>query len=499
MKKKATGLTSLPMSDVPGSENVEIKNIKPEDAETANHGGFNQIEPSSFDKTESLSEMELNNLDFNIDDFSQTSQKEVMKSANYIFNITKVSKNMKKELIKLNAALNGLGYKNLVKMAQTFNDLIPSISSAKAEPGKYYLWPEVELVIKVNNSFVGGTFNDTEMNFDVIFSKKNRPIYYGLGIVFQGRKGVDDDRDDDINPKLIPIPQQFINASKTYQDVVDYLLGTKQLKSDETPASAGGSGSNTRSEGVTGDPWERYAKSFGNSTQQIAGLWRSNPPNGYTGDYSSFQRWWSIQNSQGKGSVEKVLETLQNLNTPAPATPPAIPAAPAPAPASATVTVSQPPTQAVVKRRSLATIEFNGQLKNVAPLGSAYGGDTILIDIDSLNTDKPILYLLDNKTGTTTEIGSAQVGRVRQFLGSGAEKVRARRALKSAGVSEGKINAFFEYMGLYRKKVRRDGLFSTLEGRERRDQALTDAGEKLKSASSARQSRLDNLKKKGII
>ena len=50
MRKIATGLTSIPMSSVPGSEDVEINYMSEEDAEAANHGGFNQMRPEGFAK-----------------------------------------------------------------------------------------------------------------------------------------------------------------------------------------------------------------------------------------------------------------------------------------------------------------------------------------------------------------------------------------------------------------------------------------------------------------
>ncbi len=43
MKKLSTGLTSVPMSSVPGDENVEIKTFKDEDAEASNSSGFNRL------------------------------------------------------------------------------------------------------------------------------------------------------------------------------------------------------------------------------------------------------------------------------------------------------------------------------------------------------------------------------------------------------------------------------------------------------------------------
>lgn len=50
MKKKATGLISVPMSNVPGAEDVEVNSMRDEDIEAANHGGFNQMEVGDFAK-----------------------------------------------------------------------------------------------------------------------------------------------------------------------------------------------------------------------------------------------------------------------------------------------------------------------------------------------------------------------------------------------------------------------------------------------------------------
>lgn len=99
MKKKATGLISVPMSNVPGAEDVEINTMRDEDIEAANHGGFNQMEVGDFAK-----DLEFVTL---IDS----------KSANSTTKIIEVNKNMEKELKKLNSALNSLGYNNLIKIA----------------------------------------------------------------------------------------------------------------------------------------------------------------------------------------------------------------------------------------------------------------------------------------------------------------------------------------------------------------------------------------------
>jgi len=548
MKKKATGLTSFPLSNVPGSENSEIHFIEEEDAEASNHGGFNQIGVEGFSKNLEIKQDHKNRFNLigydngsfnsypplakplNVDRTSQhkadpPSETDIFekmkddqilttdeiqdynkkitisnlynfskinkKSANFKINIAKVNKNMKKELIKLNSALNGLGYKNLIKIAQ-YSD-----PTYQADSAFTYFLNNIVLITDVykgdysfpNVDPAHGGVGEVKNFWKSKWNKRekvNKGEYKNF--LLQGKERFITPNDPDSwDDKLIN------EIENRYNEIVDIFP-----KSAETPASAGGSGSAVSTQPVTvprtASGWEKYKKS-GDTEGKIADIWgdpskkRPNKSDGsmYDDTFSSFVTWWKTLQENQKYK-ESVLATLQGLNSPS--------AAP---PAATTVTVTQSPARAVVSRRSLTTIELNGQTKNVAPLGSAYGGDTILIDIDSLNTDKPILYLLDNKTGTTTEMGSAQFGRVRQFLGSGAEKVRARRALTNAGVSEDKINAFFKYMGLYRKSIRRDGPFSTQKGRERRQEALTEAGRKLQTASSARQSRLDNLKKKGII
>ena len=80
-------------------------------------------------------------------------QAKTKKSANYIFNIAKVSKNMKEELIKLNSALNGLGYKDLVKTAETNNGL---------SPGNYYQHKTDGYIVKCVSSYSSGYMYDDE-------------------------------------------------------------------------------------------------------------------------------------------------------------------------------------------------------------------------------------------------------------------------------------------------------------------------------------------------
>ena len=96
MRKLALGLNSIPSGNVPGSENVEVPNLNEEDIESANKTAFNAIEQSGFDKEEGLDKAVI--------------------AYNKVFNY-RLGNKMRNELIKLNKALNGIGYKNLIKIA----------------------------------------------------------------------------------------------------------------------------------------------------------------------------------------------------------------------------------------------------------------------------------------------------------------------------------------------------------------------------------------------
>lgn len=157
---------------------------------------------------------------------------------------------------------------------------------------------------------------------------------------------------------------------------------------------------------------------------------------------------------------------------------------------------AQQQTQQQMPGRVAERMEINGRAVNVISLGT-WGGDQIYIDKDSLNSSTVELYVKDNKTGTVSKMGPGQIGRSRQYLGP-LEISKAKRALVNNGISQSKADAFGRYMAALKSEEKRKGLFSTDAGRAERTKAREDAGEALKNVSS-RQSRLDNLKKKGII
>ena len=163
---------------------------------------------------------------------------------------------------------------------------------------------------------------------------------------------------------------------------------------------------------------------------------------------------------------------------------------------SSTSGAQQQQQQQQMSGRVAERMEINGSPVDVISLGT-WGGDQIYIDKKSLSSNAVVLYIKDNKTGTLSKMGPGQIGRSRQYLGP-LEISKAKRALVNNGISQSKADAFGKYMVALKSEEKRKGLFSTDAGRKERTKARESAGDALKSTSS-RQSRLDNLKKKGII
>jgi hypothetical protein len=204
----------------------------------------------------------------NLNDQSKTM---VKKSANFNFNIAKVSKNMKKELIKLNSALNGLGYKNLIKTADQQEGNVPD---------------RLEQVVEKTIDYA----------VDVKEGRANPPsnwddVYYEVIVKLD---------------KEFKDPEFTAEEKTTIQKEYNYTINQAGSSGVAAPKPKGSSGAKGSGK-VIARNWAEYAK-LGLKQAEIAKLWEASPPSGYDGAYSSYKSWWS---KTGGGNPDQVLAKLR--------------------------------------------------------------------------------------------------------------------------------------------------------------------------------------------
>ena len=172
--------------------------------------------------------------------------------------------------------------------------------------------------------------------------------------------------------------------------------------------------------------------------------------------------------------------------------------APAEAGAATTSSATTPQAQSQSQPQSSVVQQIttpNGANARVVSIGT-WGSDEIYLDIASLNSNMvPVLYRQDNRTGKFAPLSFDGSGQWRSKLGP-TEIARMSRAIVNSGaVPKERIKPFVDYMTTVRQNTGFPGFLRSLVGKRKSKQELRD----LKQTASTRQSRLDTLRKKGVI
>ncbi len=485
MRKLATGLLSMPAQNVPGSENVEVSEFKEEDAESANKSGFNTMEVDGFENLDHSGEAVL--------------------ASNKFFNY-KIGYEMKKELIKLNHALSGIGYKNLIKVAQE-DEKISDYEDLKRQVGihirtilneDYVTGPggdlsglpskSVEyLVNTATEELLKKPFNAENFAIKIINEADNKGIY---GLYRNVDKIIE-------NLKYISILQERYIEKQNAMRVPETIDGVP--KSIAHPGDDGYQLAErmTSSRAAQTSPVVRPATTL--IVAGYIGKTYKDQRNGYQyriisnnevfvskdneiekkltpGNYRNWNNFARILNNQiSNGEVEEIKEATPAVNTPV------APAAVTPTPAAAPVTPAPASTGGLVSET------VNG--RPAVSIGT-FGKDQIFLTIDSVNSGNPQFYIKDGASENVAPIGRGD-GRVRAALGP-LEVARLADRLVGAGVSSARAEAFKTFMNKSRRQKR-------LPFRRESRGGEIDQASKNMGKTSARQNRLDKLEKKGVI
>ena len=477
MRKLALGLNSIPSGNVPGSENVEVPNLNEEDIESANKTGFNAIEQSGFDKEEGLDKAII--------------------AYNKIFNY-RLGKKMRDELIKLNKALNGIGYKNLIKIAKPYK---PNISPNDFKEGKMYTRLDLSNVPEFSFIVIG---HDITGNIDAEIYNKGKSNYSSGDHIQINSSSIKSyvEGDKFTEERMIP-PESESQSESGYPDYSESgysddesalpAASTAPVVNKNSVSSAGvkaipieppGSdtinnyiGKTYKSENKN-DNW--HYKIIGQFEVEVSkdnsNFKKLTPKTMGVSKWNTFAK--AIINYMSNNQLEEITPTV-SAETPAEPVAPAATSTP-PAVAPTTTEAAQPATGGSVSET------VNG--KPAVSIGT-FGKDQIFLIIDSVKKGNPEFYIKDGDTGKASPLGKDD-GRVRSSLGP-LEINRLSKRLLSAGVSPTNVEGFKELMNLQRRQNRIPFF------RRRRDQKMNDASGKMKA--STREDRLDSLKKKGVI
>ena len=454
MRKNGIGLTSVPIGNTPGDENVEVSHVTDDDIEASNRTGFNQISLQDF-----------------LDD----------KEFSEIINIEKESFKMRKELIKLNNQLNRLGYKNLIKIS---ND---NYDELKKNLEKLYdgfrisfensfasdAWANIkEYFLNVNKT------NDELTKFITSNEMYREKINTSIFILRRGElisKYFDEDR-----------------FGESYTSLDEDRFGESYTSLDESSSSKGSTGvSNTgaaMSPGGTSitEP-RKITHRTGTQLRDLTYTYEINDPLSVTITIISDGRVfnWTPQ-SVGISKWNIFANTLNKMSTDAPS--------PAPPPVAADATSATPTTSGIARET------ING--KPAVSVGT-FRGNVLYVTMESIKAGKPIIYV-KSPEGRVQVLGGADDNRARDYLGN-REIKRILRALEGYGLNPQGRDSFKDYM-----RSDRRNRWNRVRGKKYEDETdkrMDKASQRMQGSnaaddgiqSTARQKRLDHLKKKGII
>jgi len=434
MRKLALGLNSIPSGNVPGSENVEVPNLNEEDIESANKTAFNAIEQSGFDKEEGLDKAVI--------------------AYNKVFNY-RLGNKMRNELIKLNKALNGIGYKNLIKIANT-ND--------------YDLYQVIKSILMpiFSKDYETGPGGDLS---DIRTLHRDSLIQSAVNLVKAGKFNSVSFAEKIRNTVSEYIGGLSRNIDKIIKDLEPILL----IQSNYLEASAGQTSaaqtspvvnkSSVSSAGVTAIPIEPpgedkidnyIGKTYKSKDSSDKWFYKINErfEVEVSKDNSNFKKLtprtmgvpkWNtfakaIINYMSNNQLEDITTTVSTKAPAEPVAPAATPTPPAVAPTA--------PEAAKSSTGGSVTETVNG--KPAVSIGT-FGKDQIFLIVESVKSGKPEFYIKDGKTGEASLLG-ANDGRVRSSLGP-VEIDRLSRRLLSAGIDSKNVEGFKDFMNLQRMRV----------------------------------------------
>jgi len=460
MRKNGIGLTSVPIGNTPGDENVEISHVTDDDIEASNRTGFNQIGLQDF-----------------LDD----------KEFSEIINIEKESFKMRKELIKLNNQLNRLGYKNLIKVAQ--NTKMPALTddNLKKELGDlFYLFMQ-DLREKVfplptkeySDTYLKPSFVEKRIDnnkfFDILNKHLDTPFI----------------TDDKLREMVFEIStfqnrQNLINYYNTHMSSPKTVGATGK----ETPAAAAAYGLGTKSDTPT-----EVSHQAGTELRDDDYRYKINGPLKVTITLDNGRTVTWTPQSAGISKWNIFADNLNKmtLSTSAPATPSAGPS-PTPPPVAADTTTDTPTTSGTARET------ING--KPAVSVGT-FRGNVLYVTMESIKAGKPVIYV-KSPEGRVQILGEAEDNRARDYLGN-REIRRILRALEGYGLDLQGRESFKDYM-----RSDRRNRWNRVRGKKYEDETdkrVDKASQRMQGSnaaddgiqSTARQKRLDSLKKKGII
>jgi len=450
-------------SNVPGSENVEVSEFKEEDAESANKSGFNTMEVDGFENLDHSGEAVL--------------------ASNKFFNY-RIGYEMKKELIKLNHALNGIGYKNLIKIAKQYTASLDS-----------------------NNFVIGDVYTELDSSGEPKFSfivqgLKNN--YFEIEIINGGTSGYETGQTDAIAKNN---DKKYISGNKIAEDkmkaTVPNLNAFNTPDSIARPDSAFQNGEDAanyisnigRSTVTTPAAQTKPVKPASNTTtvlikaEYVGKTYKDQNDNPYTyristsnqvsvsrdgkllktltpSKYSNWNNFATTLNNQIASNI--VTEVKVDLPTTTPTPTPTPAPTPTPTPTPTPAATPTPTTRGAVSET------VNGE--PAVSIGT-FGKDQIFLTIDSVRKGEPQFYVKDGKSGKAAPIGEGD-GRVRSALGP-LEVARLADRLNGAGISQEKVEAFKTFMNKSRRQNRLPF------GRKRRQEKIEEARGIMSSSSES--------------
>jgi hypothetical protein len=421
---------------------------------------------------------------------------------------------MRDELIKLNKALNGIGYKDLIKIA----DEEPKTSSRDLVVGKKYQLSGTNAVFEcIENTYANGS---GEILVELKSNAGGEPfdIPPSLGISFYDLKI---GRQLEISPSpysiWIDITDRVDRGEKFSEDAINTYLERKEVRNTLNPIIYNTS-SGEAAGAITIDEASSYfnmanqpAQTSGASTKPVVAAkhplnssiknmnyydnnWtykiidektvevgRKSDGESFTIRMDSYKNWNNFKKNLEDGIRKGTITSDDNVSvkTKEPVTPAATSTPPAVAPTA--TGAAQPSTGGLVTE----TVDE----RPAVSIGTFFK-DQIFLIIDSVKNGKPEFYIKDVDTGRASLLGKDD-GRVRRSLGRWEISSLSKR-LADAGLTPGQIEGFKRYMNLQR----RGNIFGPL-GRNKRDEKMKQDVNKMRS--EAREERLDRLKKKGVI
>ena len=312
MKKLSTGLISVPMSSVPGDENVEIKTFKDEDAEASNSSGFNRlyvdnvlpiINLNTKNKKE-FAKMKKSNLSF-------FNKKIITAGAAGVDTDTDLSDNGQ----NTDADMNNASYTG----SQFYNTSGGNTSTQNNNVSKDYL-PKMEAlfsvlknqIIDVDDLFLENRNNSTSiLNLKFIFLNPrvmlNDLKLHLYSFVSPSKRALFSDVEEFYSHLADKYKDKFSSIFRRRDDIrLSYLQ----------PRSG-----NSNSKISYSKDWDHYIrmdKSGKGYHRTIADIWYNlqKRPNNAPPTFEGYKQWWKEQyaNNQQSGHATEVIEFLSKFN-----------------------------------------------------------------------------------------------------------------------------------------------------------------------------------------